>query len=417
MSSVNRRQFMGTTVGMAALAQIPSGVSAAPQGRSSVSIEALDAAATKPVLRLDDLPDPVIIESIELLKKDREYFVRVRSKDGAQGVSLHNGRASYLSSLLKQRVIPYFIGKDARQLEDHLWGLYREGSNYKLQGLAFWSCQAWVEFAILDMLGRVSGKSIGALLGGVIRTEVPFYVASGRRDTTPEEEVDYLRGLIEETQARAVKFRLGGRMSRNADAMPGRTPGLIRLARKELGDGIDLHGDSNSTYEPAEAIAVGRMLEEIGAVYFEEPCPFDHLEDTKRVTDALTIPVAGGEQEYSDRRFRWMIANRGVDIVQPDLHYYGGLIRSRRVSRMAEVAGMSTTAHISGGFGFIYMLHFASCTPNIGRYQEYKRNIERYRDWFSPRLEIKDGALIVPEGPGVGIVDVDEVLKGAEKVG
>ena len=85
---------MGAAVGTAALAQIPSGASAAPQGRSSVSIEALDAAATKPVLRLDDLPDPVIIESIELLKKDREYFVRVRSKDGAQGVSLHNGRAS-----------------------------------------------------------------------------------------------------------------------------------------------------------------------------------------------------------------------------------------------------------------------------------------------------------------------------------
>ncbi len=56
-------------------------------------------------------------------------------------------------------------------------------------------------------------------------------MASGRRDSTPEEEVDYLRGLIEETQARAVKFRLGGRMSRNADAMPGRTPGLIRLAQ------------------------------------------------------------------------------------------------------------------------------------------------------------------------------------------
>ena len=52
------------------------------------------------------------------------------------------------------------------------------------------------------------------------------------------------------------------------------------------------------------------MLEEIDAVYFEEPCPFDHLEDTKRVADALTIPVAGGEQEFSQRRFRWMITNR-----------------------------------------------------------------------------------------------------------
>ena len=158
------------------------------------------------------------------------------------------------------------------------------------------------------------------------------------------------------------------------------------------------------------------MLEEIGAVYFEEPCPFDHLEDTKRVTDTLTIPVAGGEQEFSQRRFRWAIANRGVDIVQPDLQYYGGLIRSTRVARMAELAGMPTTVHISGGFGFVYMLHFASYTRDIGQYQEYKRNIERYRDWFDPPLRIVNGSLTVPSGPGVGITSIADVLEGAEEV-
>lgn len=179
---------------------------------------------------------------------------------------------------------------------------------------------------------------------------------------------------------------------------------------------VSLLSDSNSSYDPPQAIRVGRMLEEIGAVYFEKPCPFDHLEDTKRVADALTIPVAGGEQEYSQRRFRWAIQNRGVDIVQPDLQYYGGLIRSTRVARMAALAGMPTTVHISGGFGFVYMLHFASFTPDIGPYQEYKRAIERYRDWFDPPLEAKDGSRIVPRGPGVGIVDPAEVVKDAKIV-
>ncbi|MFH1718195.1 MAG: mandelate racemase/muconate lactonizing enzyme family protein, partial [Planctomycetota bacterium] len=298
----------------------------------------------------------------------------------------------------------------------HLWGVYRHSSNYKLQGLALWCPVAWVEFAILDMLGRVNGKSMGQLLGGVVRQEVAFYVASGRRDSTPEEEVEYLAGLVEETGASAVKFRVGGRMSRNADAIPGRTEKLIPLARKTLGDKIDIHADSNSSYDPPKAIEVGRMLEDIGAVYFEEPCPFDHLEDTKKVTDVLAIPVAGGEQEFSQRRFRWMIYNRGVDIVQPDLHYYGGLIRSTRVARMAAVAGMPTTVHISGGFGFIYMLHFASCTPDIGLYQEYKRNIEKYSNWFDPALRIRDGALSVPQGPGVGIRDIRGLLEGAKPV-
>jgi len=415
MPNLNRRGFLAASAGLAACSVEPA-VTSGDQPSAGPSIAALDAAAAKPVLGLAGLDEPIIIDSIRLLEKDGTQFVHVRSKDGAEGVSLTNGRP-YLAAILADRIIPFLIGKDARTLESELlWDLYRYGSNYKLQGLSFWTPQAWVEFAILDMLGRVAGKSIGELMGGVIRDEIDFYVASGRRDSTPEEEVEYLQSLIDETQARAVQFRLGGRMSRNADAAPNRSENLIRLARKTFGDAIDLHGDSNSSYDPEHAIPIGRVLEEVNAVYFEEPCPFDHLEDTKVVTDTLTIPVSGGEQEYSERRFRWMIANRAVDIVQPDLQYYGGLIRSARVANMAELADMPTTVHISGGFGFIYMLHFASRTKSIGRYQEYKRNIELYSDWFEPRLSIKDGRMTVPKGPGVGIQDVAAVLRGAKQV-
>ncbi|MFC1712592.1 mandelate racemase/muconate lactonizing enzyme family protein [Candidatus Poribacteria bacterium] len=381
-----------------------------------VSVEELESAASAPILQLGDMDSPIVVESIQLLRKGREYFVHVRSRDGAEGISVTNGHVQQLYPILNQRVIPYFIGKDVRDLEEHLFELYRYKSNYKLQGLAFWCPVAWVEFAILDMMGRITDKSIGQLFGGVIRRKVPFYVASGRRDSTPEEEVDYLLKLIDETGAKAVKFRIGGRMSRNMDAMPGRTETLIPLTRKRLGDQIAIHADSNSSYDPPKAIEVGRMLEDINAVYFEEPCPFDHLEDTKEVADALTIPVSGGEQEYSQRRFRWMIQNRGVDIVQPDLHYYGGLIRSTRVARMAAVAGMPTTVHISGGFGFMYMLHFASYIQDVGLYQEYKKGIGKYNDWLNSPLKVENGAMTVPEGPGVGIVDMAHLLKEAEPV-
>jgi L-alanine-DL-glutamate epimerase-like enolase superfamily enzyme len=382
------------------------------------SPEELDRVAAAPVLNLEELAAPVVIDSIRLLKKDKEYLVHVRSKEGAEGVSFTDpGRAAYLSDILKQLVIPFFLGKDARDVENLLWELYRWRSNYKMYGLAFWCPQAWVEFAILDMLGRITGKPMGALLGTVVRTEVPFYVASGRRDTTPEQEVEYLQKLVTQSGAKAVKFRIGGRMSRNADALPGRTEKLIPLVRKTFGAAVDIHADSNSSYDPPQAIDVGRMLEEVKAVYFEEPCPFDHLEDTKKVADTLALPVAGGEQEYSDRRFRWMIANRGVDIVQPDLHYYGGMVRSMRVARMAEAAQMPTTVHISGGFGFVYMLHFASCVKNIGRYQEYKLGTEKYGNWFDPPLTVKDGKMSVPRGPGVGIKDLRGLLQDAVEAG
>jgi L-alanine-DL-glutamate epimerase-like enolase superfamily enzyme len=377
----------------------------------------LDRAADRPVLKVDDISKPVIIDSIRLLRKGREYFVHVRSKDGAEGIALHNPpRGEYLDKIAKQLIFPFFIGKDARHLEGLLWELYRWRDNYKMQGLAFWSPQAWTEFAILDMLGRVANKPMGALFGEIRRTEIPIYVASGRRDTTPEQEIEYLQGLVAKSGAKALKFRIGGVMSRNADASPMRSDRLIPLVGKHFGGKIDIHADSNSSYDPPLAIKYGRMLEEIQAVYFEEPCPFDHLEDTKVVADKLTIPVAGGEQEYSQWRFRWMILNRGVDIVQPDLHYYGGMIRSMKVAHMADLRNMPTTVHISGGFGFIYMLHFASVVKDPGRYQEYKMGFDEYNGWLEPGIEVRDGRMSVPKGPGVGIKDIGYVLKGAVEV-
>jgi L-alanine-DL-glutamate epimerase-like enolase superfamily enzyme len=294
-----------------------------------------------------------------------------------------------------------------------LRGLYRFNSNYKMYGLALWCPQAWVEFAILDMLGRIANKPMGAMLGDIVRAEVPYYVASGRRDTTPEQEIDYLRQLLAESGARSLKFRVGGRMSENEDAMPMRTEKLIPLVRKTFGDAMDIHADANSSYDPKEAIRVGHLLEGIKAVHYEEPCEFDHFDEMKTVADALRVPVACGEQEVSQWRFRWMIANHGADIVQPDLFYYGGLIRSIKVARMAEVAGLPMALHLSGGFGFVYMLQFASCVPNLAKYQEYKLGIEKYGDWFDPPIRVKDGKMSIPSGPGVGIKDVAALLKGA----
>ncbi len=414
---VNRRRMLAASAGLVGSGLSGNAGLAARQSgaKRAAALEDLDRAAARPVLKRDGLPNAVVIDSIRLLIKGDEVLVHVRSKDGAEGISLPQpGRAKVFYPILADHVIPFFIGKDARDLENLLWELYRWQSNYKLYGLAFWSAQAWVEFAILDMLGRIANKPMGALLGDVLRKEVAFYIASGRRDSTPEQEVEYLRTLLEKSGALAVKFRIGGRMSRNADAMPGRTRALIPLARKTLGSRIDIHADSNSSYDPPQAIEIGRMLEDINAVYYEEPCPFDHLEDTKKVADTLAIPVAGGEQEYSDWRFRWMIANRGVDIVQPDLQYYGGLIRSVRVARMADVAAMSTTVHISGGFGFVYMLHFASCIKDPGRYQEYKLGTEKYGAWFDPAIAIKDGKMTIPSGPGVGIRDLQGLLADAK---
>lgn len=413
---LTRRGFLAGTASLAALAA-PRAARAVPSSLPEVGDEALERARTQPVLDARRFKDPIIIEVAELLKRGKDYFVRVRSRDGAVGIAVDNGRGPLIRTLLNQQVLPYFQGVDARDLEEHLFGVYRYKDNYKLQGLLMWSAVALVEFAILDLLGRIAGTSIGGLFAAKPLDRVMMYAASVRRDTTPEQEIVWLQKLLDDSGARSIKYRVGGRMSRNADAMPGRTEKLIALSRKTFGDRMGIMADSNSSYDPPEAIRVGRLLEDIGALFFEEPCPFDNLDANRKVAEALKIPVALGEQEFSEWRFQYTIRHRCADIIQPDLYYYGGFIRSLRVARMAALRGMPTTPHDSDGFGFVYNVHFASCIPNPGAAQEYKAGVKPYGDWFNPPLRFKDGVLPVPQGPGVGLGDPDEILKGAGVLG
>ncbi|MBN2271357.1 MAG: mandelate racemase/muconate lactonizing enzyme family protein, partial [Sedimentisphaerales bacterium] len=376
----------------------------------------LDKAAAAPILKLSSVKSPVKIASIELLRDNRNHFVRCRSTDGAVGVAVANSHAAYLYPILQRLVVPYFIGKDARDLESLIDGVYVYKSNYKLANLALWCCVAWVEFSILDMLGKIEEKPVADLLGGIINSQITMYTASGNRQTTPQQEVKILKKHVDEG-AHAVKFKVGGRMSNNADSIPGRTEGLIRIIRKVLGDKVAIYADANGSYDCRKGTEIGRLMQDHGIDMFEEPCPWDHLEETKCVADALTMPVAGGEQETSLRRFRSMICNNALDVIQPDLHYNGGFIRAIRVARMADEAGLTVVPHMSGdGTGYVEVLQFASCTPNIGPFHEYKGGIERTGQWYDPPLRFEDGAVNVPTSPGLGISDDADILKNAKAV-
>jgi len=306
--------------------------------------------------------------------------------------------------ILTKRVAPFFIGKDARDLESLVDGVYLASSNYKWQGLPFWVPVASVEIALLDLLGKIARKPLGELFGTIVRRDVAVYRASGNRGNSPEAEIAYLRRLVDETGAKAIKFRLGARM-RFDDASTRRDLAMIPLTRKTFGDGMTIYADANGSYDRPMAPRMGSIMLEHRLAFLEEPVPFDFYDETKEIADALTIPVAGGEQESSVRRFRWMIEHRCVDVVQPDLLYFGGFVRSIRVARMAAAAGMPCTPHMSGGgLGYLYVAHFASCVPNAGPYQEFKGTDDSLpvTSDSSPLTSV-GGILKVPTGPGLGV--------------
>ncbi len=398
----NRRQFLTAAAGSLPTMALPSAIA---QSNDPPSEEALTRILNEPVLHLDHLANPVIIESMELLRNGNEIMVRIRSKDGAEGIIVTNSWwLSDTHPIFLNRVASFLMGKDARDVESLLQDLLRQQLNYKLQGLALWVCVAAAEMAILELLGQISGQSIGELFGGVRQRDISVYRASGRRGNQPEEEIEYLKQLVEETGASAIKFRVGGMLSKNRDSLPGRTKALIPMVREAFGDDMTIYADANSSYDAENAIRVGRQMQEYNYAFFEEPCEFDDLWETKKVSDALSLPIAGGEQEFSLNRFRWSIQNRVVDVVQPDLHYFGGYIRATRVARMAHAAGMTCTPHMSGwGLGYLNALHFMSYIPNPDSHMEFKGFSDIPIECDTSPLTCVNGTIRVPAGPGFGI--------------
>ena len=164
----NRRKFITTSL----LAGSTTSFLTLPSCDSKVSeptypdYSMLDNILKQPVLKKDLFPRPVIIESIELLRDRDNFICRVRSKDGAEGVSIghpfisRQGYPMFINSLHHR-----FIGKDARDLDDLIFNAV-EG-NIKSQGVPLCVQIATIEFAILDMLGNMADKPVGQLIGEI----------------------------------------------------------------------------------------------------------------------------------------------------------------------------------------------------------------------------------------------------------
>jgi L-alanine-DL-glutamate epimerase-like enolase superfamily enzyme len=404
-----RRDVFRSALAASVAASLPSMAAAAPIANSSLKARyaKLDAAASQSVFKRELFPKPAIIETVELLHYKKSWLCRVRIKGGAEGISVSNSQQmEVLYPIFAKRIAPYFIGKDARDLEALMEEVTVYESNYKATGLAIFVPMATLEFAILDMFGKMVNKPIGLLISDKIyNSKINVYQANGERYISAEETIDHLQRDVAISKAKAIKFKLGGRMS-HPETPIGRSEKLIPLVRKTFGDKMVISADANGSYTPEQAIPIGRLMQEYNYAFYEEPVPFDWYEELKQVADALKIPMALGEQEPSTHNFRWVLANNAVGIVQQDMFYFGGMVRCMRVARMAAVLGKQCIPHISStGLGYLYMMHFVSAIPNSGPYHEFKEfnNDLPYSCPTSTLRSDDGGAITVPTGPGLGV--------------
>lgn len=193
---------------------------------------------------------------------------------------------------------------------------------------------------------------------------------------------------------------------------------LIPALRKKLGDGVTIYADANSSYTVKEGIEIGRMLEAHGVAIFEEPCPWEDYDGNRAVNKALKkIKMAGGEQDTSWFRFRYLLETNVYDIVQPDVYYNGGLVRALKIAALAQQFNKGIAPHSpkADPLGASF-LHVAAVCPSLYGFQEYPALPGPQPEWYQPHILVKDGHLTIPESPGLGIAYEESIWRKAERM-
>lgn len=338
--------------------------------------------------------------------------VRVRTEDGLEGIGqVAPSEPEITAEVLHRLVAKHFLGRDPWDWEALIDATIR--AEYKYLGTFLFRALSGVDTALWDLRGKQAGRPVYQLLGGKARERIPIYASSMSRETSPEEEVSRIERDIETYGFQCAKIKIGARNGRDRERLLGRSAELIPLARKRLGDRIELAADANGAYSPAMAVRVGRVLEEHGYFHLEEPTPMWELDNMGYIADKLDIAIGAGEQEFSLEIIRRMVAERLVDIIQPDVCYIGGITRAKRVADLAELNGIPCTPHSSGhSLIQIFTAHLAIAAPACTQFQEW--SIESAGDPFwGPKPIARDGYIELTDAPGWGVEIAPSFLERA----
>ena len=359
------------------------------------------------------------INSIESYTNEFVCFVKVTTDQGLEGWGqTSNYNSDITAQILHRQVAPWVLGQPA----DNIGALVDrvEAKEHKFPGSYRCRANAGLDTALWDLQGKALNKPVVEMLGGAPK-KLRAYASSMKRDITPQDEAKRFVKLRDEYGFDAFKWRVGAECGNDIDEWPGRTEEVAPVVSKALGDGISKLVDGNSGFSPKRAIEVGKMLESVGISHFEEPCKYWELEETKEVTDALSIDVTGGEQDWDLSTWRRIIEMHAVDVLQPDIMYMGGIYRTMKVVEMAHRADLPITPHSANlSLVTICTMHLLGAIPNAGKYLEFSIEQADYYPWqeglfLGDPFKVEGGKVTIPSDPGWGVTINPEWLSKAKR--
>ncbi len=330
-------------------------------------------------------------------------WVKVNGDDGLFGIGEASPMQGGLASLgiVARDLAPALIGEDPLDhavLHDRLLHRFvKLGPEGALTGAL-----AAIDIALWDLKGKLLGQPIYKLLGGAWRTTLPFYASIGGNG---ERSVDQVLRVVEErlTDApAAVKIRFDNDRTQLDSDIPGDIA-KARAVRRLVGDTMPLAFDANNGYSIGGAIRVGRVLEELGYWWFEEPVQHYHVKAMGEVARRLDITVSAGEQTYTLSGLADLI-DAGLRMVQPDIVKMGGITGLLRCAALAQAHGVELVPHQTQPMiGHMASLHLAASQLHMTKPCELNDPSPRMHAVFENPPRPVDGLFHLSAEPGLGL--------------
>ena len=324
------------------------------------------------------------------MPKWESVYVKVTAEDGTWGL----GRTTFgrpVAAIVNDHFAPMLVGECCFAIEK-IWDMmFRMSKPYGSLGLT--SCaMSGVDLALWDLVGKLKGQPVYELLGGPARDKIFVYATGNDTDwqlelgfkavklACPYGPVDGLWGLQENEK-------------------------LVAKTRDQVGDDVEIMLDCYMAFDVDYTIRLAERLRPYRLKWIEEFLIPEDLDGHAAVKQAVNwISLAGGEHEYTRWPFRQLIERRCLDILQPDIHWVGGLSECVKICHMAEAAGLTVILH--GGGGSQYGLHLTYAMPSTPWAEYFLASPPGVplEETAGPGASIPKDSFIVPnEGPGFGL--------------
>ncbi|MFF3402912.1 mandelate racemase/muconate lactonizing enzyme family protein [Streptomyces sp. NPDC002659] len=330
-------------------------------------------------------------------------LVKVHAEDGSVGIGECYGLPSpqVTATVVATVLAPLLIGQDALATTA-VWERLYQGQAAGGHNRGFYlEALAGIDLALWDLRGKLAGVPVHRLLGGPVRERIDCYASPVALHADPADSARQALGFVEDG-FRALKVKIG-RGERTDRAH-------LTAVREAVGDDIEILTDANCAYDLDQATRVGTVLHDLGIHWFEEPLQVDDLANLGELRRRTGLTIVNGETHFTRFDQRESLLHHAIDVFMPNVARCGGITEATRIAALASAFHVDIAPHgVGSGVSLCAALQLCAATPNLRTY-EYNRlpNPIRERILTNPP-EFRDGALFVPQGPGLG-AEVDDAV-------